>query len=78
MASKSLVVPSILVSDERIYRIPGKDKVCRSCGGARDTAMARISNEIHETKKSIAPKNLIIQLPYDSHILDYKICICRF
>lgn len=78
MASKSFVVPSILVSDERIYRIPGKDKVCRSCGAARDTAKAIISNEIHEEKKLIALKNLIIQLPYGSRILDYKICICRF
>jgi hypothetical protein len=51
MASKSFVVPSILVSDERIYRIPGKDKVCRSCGAARDKAKAIISNEIHEEKK---------------------------
>lgn len=40
--SKSLALPSILVSDERIYRIPGKDRVCRSCGDARDIARAVI------------------------------------
>lgn len=42
--ASSCALPSIPVLDERIYRILGRDKACRSCDDARDTAMAIIVN----------------------------------